>query len=80
MAMYTQVTNTVGYVSLNALEYLMQTVSAPALPSSQHEHLKTDLISTSTRFCTRLRPSSSTRLTVEAPVVCCHAWVVWLVS
>ena len=27
MAMYTQVKNTAGYVGLNALEYIMQTVS-----------------------------------------------------
>jgi hypothetical protein len=27
MAMYTQVTSTAGYVGLNALEYIMQTVS-----------------------------------------------------
>jgi hypothetical protein len=27
MAMYTQVRNTAGYVGLNALEYIMQTVS-----------------------------------------------------
>lgn len=27
MAMYTQVTNTAGYVGLNAFEYIMQTVS-----------------------------------------------------
>lgn len=28
MAMYTQVSNTAAYVGLNALEYIMQTVSA----------------------------------------------------
>lgn len=28
MAMYTQVRTTAGYVGLNALEYIMQTVSA----------------------------------------------------
>lgn len=27
MALYTQVTTTAGYVGLNALEYIMQTVS-----------------------------------------------------
>ena len=29
MAMYTQVRSTAGYVGLNALEYIMQTVSTP---------------------------------------------------
>lgn len=29
MAMYTQVKTTAGYVGLNALEYIMQTVSLP---------------------------------------------------
>lgn len=33
MAMYTQVQTTAGYVGLNALEYIMQTVSVTSLPS-----------------------------------------------
>ncbi|KAK5947673.1 hypothetical protein PMZ80_001827 [Knufia obscura] len=37
MAMYTQVTNTVGYVSLNALEYLMQTYFNAVLYASAPE-------------------------------------------
>lgn len=41
MAMYTQVTSTAGYVGLNALEYIMQTVSSYlklsiALPIAQN--------------------------------------------
>jgi hypothetical protein len=34
MAMYTQVTNTAGYVGLNALEYIMQTVSISKVTST----------------------------------------------
>jgi hypothetical protein len=34
MAMYTQVKTTAGYVGLNALEYIMQTVGYPLLSTS----------------------------------------------
>ncbi len=37
MAMYTQVTNTAGYVGLNAFEYIMQTVSSWSCFDSHHE-------------------------------------------
>jgi len=37
MAMYTQVRNTAGYVGLNALEYIMQTVSYSANPQSSDD-------------------------------------------
>lgn len=44
MAMYTQVKSTAGYVGLNALEYLMQTVSS--FHNSQNRRLSglTDLV------------------------------------
>ena len=41
MAMYTQVKTTAGYVGLNALEYIMQTVS-PSLPSILQDHRGAD--------------------------------------
>lgn len=39
MAMYTQVSNTAGYVGLNALEYIMQTVSTLASPFTHFNSL-----------------------------------------
>jgi hypothetical protein len=38
MAMYTQVYTTAGYVGLNALEYIMQTVSSP-IPQNIESHI-----------------------------------------
>lgn len=77
MAMYTQVKTTKGYVGLNALEYIMQTVSTkPDTTSFSHSFTK----STSTRFCTHLRPSFSTRATAVVSAACCPAWDVLPVS
>lgn len=63
MAMYTQVKSTAGYVGLNALEYIMQTVSI--LPTSlpfRHSTLRgaNHANSTSTQSSTPQPPSSST--------------------
>lgn len=76
MAMYTQVKNTAGFVGLNALEYIMQTVRI--LPANRQQPLTTRF-STSTLFYTLLRPNYSILATAEVLVVCCLAWVVWQV-
>jgi hypothetical protein len=71
MAMYTQVKNTAGYVGLNALEYIMQTVSS----NQRFFYNIADICySTSTLFFTLRRPSSSTLSTVAVSAVCSHAW------
>ncbi len=67
MAMYTQVKSTAGYVGLNALEYIMQTVSfAPGIEQA-HSELTTH--STSTRCCTHPRLRCSTQHIVRARAV-----------
>jgi hypothetical protein len=77
MAMYTQVRTTAGYVGLNALEYIMQTVSTFAF-STQTD---TDQIrSTLTLSCMLPHQSCSTLYTEVPQVVCSHASVDWLVS
>jgi hypothetical protein len=67
MAMYTQVSSTKAYVGLNALEYIMQTVSFP-LAKTTISPLMQD--STSTPFCMPLRLNSSTQLTAVASAAC----------
>lgn len=78
MAMYTQVKTTPGYVGLNALEYIMQTVSGSQCRQWSSRELTYDSISTPS-YMPQLR-SCSTRPSVAVPVVCSHAWVVSLVS
>jgi hypothetical protein len=78
MAMYTQVYTTAGYVGLNALEYIMQTVS-PLILCFLVTTYTYFLISTSTPSSMHLRPSCLTRVTVAVSAVCYPAWVVLLV-
>jgi hypothetical protein len=73
MAMYTQVKTTAGYVGLNALEYIMQTVRPPFSPQFGSS-LRFD--STLTPFSTLRRPNSSILRTVAVLAVCFHVWVV----
>jgi hypothetical protein len=63
MAMYTQVKTTAGYVGLNALEYIMQTVSFQNFIAWISE--TNELGSISMPYSTHLPPSFSTRPTVE---------------
>lgn len=55
MAMYTQVKNTAGYVGLNALEYIMQTVSSllSKITNNCQLTLRTVLQRRALRFCAR---------------------------
>jgi hypothetical protein len=73
MAMYTQVSSTAAYVGLNALEYIMQTVSER---TECHVSNTNIFSSTSTPSCMRLLRNSSTLSTVAVLVACFRAWVV----
>lgn len=74
MALYTQVTTTAGYVGLNALEYIMQTVSRIVEIGEKMDFWLTCwLFSTLTRYSTPLRPNSSTPPTGVVPRVCYRA-------
>lgn len=73
MAMYTQVKTTPGYVGLNALEYIMQTVSQPIPSTKICSFSKTnENFSTSTPFSMRLHLSYSTPSTEAAQAECYH--------
>jgi hypothetical protein len=67
MAMYTQVSSTKAYVGLNALEYIMQTVSFPPANITISPLIKD---STLTPFCMPPRLNSSTQLTAVASAAC----------
>jgi hypothetical protein len=77
MAMYTQVKNTAGYVGLNALEYIMQTVSSLKNCSGS---ITNDQFSISTQFYTHRPQNYSTLSTVAVLVACSHVSVELLVS
>jgi hypothetical protein len=77
MAMYTQVRTTPGYVGLNALEYIMQTVSISlTLPQASYSPID----SISTPCSTHPRLSFSTPATAAVSAACCPAWVALPVS
>lgn len=67
MAMYTQVGNTAGYVGLNALEYIMQTVSNLSFrDASTDNHFHSTLMP-----CFMIRHLRYlTQLTVVMPAAC----------
>ena len=69
MAMYTQVHNTAGFVGLNALEYIMQTVWLLSTAIIAYANIS----STSTRFCMPLRRNSSILSIGEVLVGCSPA-------
>jgi len=73
MAMYTQVSTTAAYVGLNALEYIMQTVSQSR--TNTRPSLNND--STLMPSCMPLPQNFSTQFIAEALVECSHAWVAW---
>jgi hypothetical protein len=81
MALYTQVNSTAGYVGLNALEYIMQTVrllplSSPFPSPSLLENITNIQNSISTQSSTPPHQSFSTPNTAAVSVVCFPAWVV----
>lgn len=73
MAMYTQVKTTAGYVGLNALEYIMQTVSIPLPLTASMVTKLTTTNSISTPSSTPPPQNSSTPPTAAPCPVCCPA-------
>ena len=76
MAMYTQVKNTAGYVGLNALEYIMQTVSR--LDTSQQNQITDLWDSFSTQCCMPPHPRCSIQHIVLVQAECFPVWDVLL--
>jgi hypothetical protein len=76
MAMYTQVKTTAGYVGLNALEYVMQTVSSCINQVFPLQIFELIIASISTLCFMRLRQRCLTPPIARAQVVCCPAWAV----
>ena len=75
MALYTQVRSTAGYVGLNALEYVMQTVGCIQIRKGKADFR---ILSTSTLYCTHQHQSFLILLIVGVRVACCHASGDWL--
>lgn len=80
MAMYTQVKTTAGYVGLNALEYIMQTVREVWTYRCEGGEWAMAYDSTSMLFYTPPPRSYSTPPTEAAQVGCYRVWVDWQVS